>query len=71
MITGLANHGLHVIFLAAAMSFFLYRLIITIISSCLYQLGYKLALAFVSRFYPYLYPYSFFFPFTQPNALIL
>ena len=45
MITGFADHGLHVIFLATAMSFSSYRLIVTTTSSPLYRLGYTSALA--------------------------
>ena len=43
-ITRPADHGLHIIFLATAMSSFLYRLIVATISSLSYRLGYKLAL---------------------------
>ena len=46
IITGLADHGLHVIFFATAMSSFSYRLIITTTSSLSYRLGYKSVLAF-------------------------
>ena len=46
MITGPANHKLHVTFLVIAMSSSLYRLIVTTISSPSYQLGYQSALAF-------------------------
>ena len=45
MIMGPADYGLHVIFLATAMSSFSYRLIIATTSSPLYRLGSTLALA--------------------------
>ena len=44
MITGPANHDLHVIFLVIAMSFSSYRLIVATTSSPLFRLGYTSAL---------------------------
>ena len=43
MISGPADHGLHVIFLTTAMSSALYHLIIATTSSPLYRLGYTSA----------------------------
>ena len=45
MIMGPADHGLDIIFLATAMSSFLYRFIIATTSSPLFRLGYTSALA--------------------------
>ena len=45
MVMGPTNHGLHVIFLATAMSSSLYRLIVATISSPSFWLGYTSALA--------------------------
>ena len=46
MITGLADHGLYVMFLTTAMSSSLYCLIVATTSSLLYQLGNQSTLAF-------------------------
>ena len=45
MITGPADHGLHIIFLATAISSSSYHLIVATISSPSYRLGHKSALA--------------------------